>query len=510
MILLTIYFLLNFQWGDNKFNNVIQPVELDQLPILVIDNSDSWHIQLETYGQNWMSPSGIHMDWPCFDKAKYMSVSYISKKLPINPCEIQQVIPCTLTSADIATNRVGHDHPHWLFFNLALGPGLFHYQIHTAGGVLETHWGDPSLSTRDPGSLSFHNTLLHHKPIVIISMPPYCVSHDLIFVSLYGRLIHCLELVARCSSLDEYASTFDLDTLKSHCHEIIKKYTNPQICANLWEACTRQCQTKPHGDMVFENATLFLHDALLLCEFTDAINSSDSGCVLIMLKLLALRYCGMGWTKYAHKTLTLLHNLTHIWPTPLQYKLSFTSFCFNLISFDENIMLKNWLLNPTRKVNVWVPVDLVQEHFIFWTKVCYINTVNQSLTSYRLFIVHRAAMLHGNGWKILPPILTHFGNLQHNWTWPSDHDREQIIIHQGSKMMFMRSSSHFKHTVSTNRNWEGLLRVPHQWFWIFSSLAPHSLLPLFEPTTLPLNAFVHGWGFNPWLASPFLLILGHG
>ena len=158
-----------------------------------------------------MSPSGIHMDQPYFDKAKYISVSYISKKLPINLCEIQQMIPCTPTSADVATNCVGHDHPHRLFFNLALGLGLFYYQIHTAGGVLETHWGNLSLSIRDPGSLSFHNTLLDHKPIVIISMPPYCVSHNLIFISLYSRLIHCLELVARCSSLDEYASTVDLE-----------------------------------------------------------------------------------------------------------------------------------------------------------------------------------------------------------------------------------------------------------------------------------------------------------
>ena len=167
-----------------------------------------------------MSPSGVHIDWPCFDKTKYMSVSYVSKKLPINLCEIQQMIPCTPTSADVATNCVGHDHPHRLFFNLALGLGLFHYQIHIAGGVLETHWSDLSLSIRDPGSLSFHNTLLHHKPIVIISMPPYCVSHDLIFVSLYDQfflpnwfraffLVWCLYFSC---GISEWSSTWDCDT----------------------------------------------------------------------------------------------------------------------------------------------------------------------------------------------------------------------------------------------------------------------------------------------------------
>ncbi|KAK7676620.1 hypothetical protein QCA50_020434 [Cerrena zonata] len=270
----------------------------------------------------------------------------------------------------VSANRVGHDDPQRSFLNLALGPGLFHYQIHVAGGPPETHWGNPRLGARDPGSLSFHNTLLDRKPIVLSSAPPYRISHDLIFVSLYGRLIHCLELVAGCSSLDDYARTTNLDTLRTHCKQIIDKFANLKICADLRLARARQHRTEDSvasdvigsvpstghrvGDMVFENAILFLRDAFLLREFTDAIKSGDSGRVRIMLKVLALGYRGMGRTKYAYETLNLLHNLTYIWPTPLR-----------------NIMMKNWLLNPTGRHNAWVPVDLVQEHFIFWTKVIY-------------------------------------------------------------------------------------------------------------------------------------------
>jgi hypothetical protein len=33
----------------------------------------------------------------------------------------------------------------------------------------------------------------------------------------------------------------------------------------------------PQGDMVFENAILFMHDALISQEFTDAIKCGDSG-----------------------------------------------------------------------------------------------------------------------------------------------------------------------------------------------------------------------------------------
>ena len=72
------------------------------------------------------------------------------------------------------------------------------------------------------------------------------------------------------------------------------------------------------GDMVFENASLFLRDALVLREFTDAIKGGYSGRIIRVLKLLALMYRGSGRTKYAHEVLHLVHNLTHVWPKGLR------------------------------------------------------------------------------------------------------------------------------------------------------------------------------------------------
>ncbi|KAI0362888.1 hypothetical protein BV20DRAFT_930443, partial [Pilatotrama ljubarskyi] len=73
-----------------------------------------------------------------------------------------------------------------------------------------------------------------------------------------------------------------------------------------------------------------------------------------VLKLLALMYRGSGRLKYAHELLHLVHNLTHVWPKPLR-----------------DVMIKNWLVNPSGKPNSWVPVDLLQEHMNFWIKVIY-------------------------------------------------------------------------------------------------------------------------------------------
>jgi hypothetical protein len=62
-------------------------------------------------------------------------------------------------------------------------------------------------------------------------------------------------------------------------------------------ACGNQ-PAAPAGDMVFENVLLFLRDALITHEFTDAIKCGDSGQVVLVLKIWALSFRGSGRTKY--------------------------------------------------------------------------------------------------------------------------------------------------------------------------------------------------------------------
>jgi hypothetical protein len=52
-------------------------------------------------------------------------------------------------------------------------PGLFHAKIADMHGFFVTHWGTPNRGTRNPGSLSFHNTHLHRAPILLSSLPPF-------------------------------------------------------------------------------------------------------------------------------------------------------------------------------------------------------------------------------------------------------------------------------------------------------------------------------------------------
>ncbi|KAJ7797568.1 hypothetical protein B0H14DRAFT_3493636 [Mycena olivaceomarginata] len=110
----------------------------------------------------------------------------------------------------------------------------------------------------------------------------------------------------------------------------------------------------PKGHMVLKNAILFMRDALLTREFSDAIKIGDSGQVVLVLWAWTFCYRGSGRSKYAHEMLHLMHNLMCVWTKELRY-----------------IVLQNWLANPQGKFNCFVELDLMQEHLNFWIKKIY-------------------------------------------------------------------------------------------------------------------------------------------
>ncbi|CAA7268668.1 unnamed protein product [Cyclocybe aegerita] len=239
--------------------------------------------------------------------------------------------------------RAGHEGGYSGFGWGVWMPGLFHAKMADVHGCLLTHWGKPSAGTRNPGCLAFHNTVLQHKPITITSPPPFRTCRDLIFVSLYARVLHCLLLVSKKASLKECLEDLTWAQLELYSTEILEKFGSADIVSELRQkrkqAAAKLTTEMPvhDGDMVFENAVLFFCDALLS-----------------LLKTWALSFQGSGRTKYAHEMLHLIHNLTHVWPREIR-----------------NIVLNNWLINPTGNPNSWIEVDLMQEHMNFWIKNFY-------------------------------------------------------------------------------------------------------------------------------------------
>ncbi|KAH9912438.1 uncharacterized protein B0H18DRAFT_1054099 [Fomitopsis serialis] len=277
----------------------------------------------------------------------------------------------------LTRNRSGHDNfPNSFLWALVM-PGIFHYKMAATHGIMELFYGRTT-SHRNPGSLAFHNTVLDRKPITLTSLPPFRTCQDLIFVSLYARILVCLEIVTGRTDLDEYGQTVSWSRLKDDVAEIVRRFTTSRTVGSLRtsraaelraqpdkttaevdkDSTTAHPETGPHrlsqGDMVFENAILFMRDALVLRALTDAVKTGVSGRLVLLLKALALIYRGSGRTKYAQEVLFLVHNLTHVWPEELR-----------------KIVLNNWLVNPTGRESSWVEVDLLQEHMNYWIKTIY-------------------------------------------------------------------------------------------------------------------------------------------
>ncbi|KAF8205369.1 hypothetical protein K438DRAFT_1918070 [Mycena galopus ATCC 62051] len=240
--------------------------------------------------------------------------------------------------------RLGHESRLQSWRHIVPITGLFHAKIADCHGVLETHLGKSIV--RSPGSLGFHNTVLNRLPITLTSLPPFRTCCDLIMVSLYARILHCLLLFSGKTSLKTCTESIDsYSTLVNYTKQIYTTYADvePHI---------------PKGDMVLENAILFMRDALLTREFADAIKIGDSGRVVLVLWAWTFCYRGSRQSKYAHEMLHLMHNLTVYLER-------------GCLQPNRYIILQNWLANPQGKFNCFVELDLVQEHLNFWIKKIY-------------------------------------------------------------------------------------------------------------------------------------------
>ncbi|TFY82048.1 hypothetical protein EWM64_g1965 [Hericium alpestre] len=179
-------------------------------------------------------------------------------------------------------------------------------------GLLLAHLGLQNHESTNPVSLLAHNTVLQRKLIVATSLPPFRTCRDLIFVSLYARVMHYLLLVSGKASLDTLGEELTWEQLQQHAKSIHEQYTDVSRDGD------------KHGDMVLENAILFMH-------------------------------LGFYFSRpRSYEVLFLIHNIQHVWPPAV-----------------VEIVLNNWLVNPTDKPSGWVEVDLMQEHLNFWIKIFY-------------------------------------------------------------------------------------------------------------------------------------------
>jgi hypothetical protein len=103
----------------------------------------------------------------------------------------------------------------------------------------------------------------------------------------------------------------------------------------------------------------------------------------------------------------------------------------------RDIVLNNWLLNPTGGRLTFVEADLVQEHFNFWIKVCirymfYLHTIYHM---FRTTIGHMEATPLGSGSLRLHHVFRYFVSSRPISIWLSALDKDKSTQNQTSLMI---------------------------------------------------------------------------
>ncbi|KAG8683088.1 hypothetical protein FRC09_016299 [Ceratobasidium sp. 395] len=273
-------------------------------------------------------------------------------------------------------SRAGHDNPEYSFCNVVFMIGLFHALMAAVSSFLILHFGRATAGIHNPGSLHFHNQLLEQKPIPINSAIHHTTAKNLINVLLIAGVIHCLTLNSGHASLNDYAEYLsELDVkydpklkskkmgnknlkiswnqLVADATKLYEKYTSVRTVDQLRTAQKFAKPGESKGDML-----------------QTAIKQGDPGHVLIILKVFALSFRGVGQTQYAQEMLHIIHNVEKIWPIPLR-----------------NLVPQNWLINTTNHLNAWLGIDLHQEHGNLFIKTIHKAHGSNSLWSWLAIIL---------------------------------------------------------------------------------------------------------------------------
>ncbi|KLO06208.1 hypothetical protein SCHPADRAFT_838360 [Schizopora paradoxa] len=278
-------------------------------------------------------------------------ISAILDELRLDPSDAKFNNRVTLVAGDqlsiarlrsITSIRAGNEGDDQTLVFLGRMPGLFHYGLNNTTQVLVTHLGPPNHDISNPASLSAHNNLLHRKAIVASSPPNYRTAKNLVDVSLYARVLHCLLRVSKKATLEDYSHTATFDSFKADAFAVIDQFANANVVEELRNE--REINAEKGGDMIFENACLFMRDALVLREFTDAVRVGDAGRVFKVIKLWAYGFRGGGKPKYAQEAMEFVHNATCVWTEK-----------------QRCIFLKFLFINTDGTLSGNIPLDLKQE-----------------------------------------------------------------------------------------------------------------------------------------------------
>ncbi|KAH9917475.1 uncharacterized protein B0H18DRAFT_883755, partial [Fomitopsis serialis] len=193
----------------------------------------------------------------------------------------------------------------------------FHFQLNAMYMLFRTHLGFPG--DNNPSSLEHHRMLLKRSKLDP-KKPEYNKAKELVYHSLIARILDFNKIVA------DYAST---------------------------RAAHTALLT---GDEVLAHSILFIRDALLFREFSEAIQDADVGRMWLVHDFWVFMMRGAGCHNYGNEILEMKAQFTHVFPPML---------C--------EVIEHTWLVNRWGKKGRSIPTDLYLEHNNGFLKVCLID-----------------------------------------------------------------------------------------------------------------------------------------
>ncbi|KAJ3515060.1 hypothetical protein NLJ89_g1998 [Agrocybe chaxingu] len=223
---------------------------------------------------------------------------------------------------------------------------LWHFCLQNTHAIVRTHLGN---AIQDPTSLSAHKDLL--RRVWDTNKPNYAAAKSLIRHSLIARLVHIVMAKNGCRVWSEarkwQPASFD---------ELIK--VAKQICSGHASQKAGK-KMRDLGDDWMAHDIYFIRDALLFCEFEQAISFADAGRVLRVMKYWAFSFRGCGQHNYARECAEVLVK----WKYELDNEL-------------RKILERSWFYNRWGLPGQWIPTDLYVEQLNFWVKCVEIASGN--------------------------------------------------------------------------------------------------------------------------------------
>ncbi|KAF8228482.1 hypothetical protein L208DRAFT_1424421 [Tricholoma matsutake] len=248
-------------------------------------------------------------------------------------------------------------------------PGLFHLKMAATDAYRRAHV-QPCEGRED--AAGFFDYVRHLRPKEtgkFINGPGFCRLHDSIHHATWLDILDCFRLESRGFALSERTWESIIEISEA----IIHRYMPGDNFGDVRE------QENSARDMVFENASLRKQHGLLYLELSHAMNHGDVGRILRVLPYWIVVFKSTGKIKYMAHMIWFITDLDHVYLKRL-----------------KDLLLHNWLCNPTGKADGWRGWDWLQERNNLYTKVIFAgygsNHTQQLIMSRSILIkVHQSA-----------------------------------------------------------------------------------------------------------------------